>query len=302
MSNFLLLFFSLLAFITFAAKHCDGRGGCDCNCSWATTSNCLHDDGTCCWGCCCGSTPTPPTPGTLSVYCPSANDLIGFGNPQIYDQGWTLTGAGAVGTKTTFNLLGGSVEFDFDVTNARKGVNSNIYTISPTGVSSSGYVSSNYCDGSKPAGNDWCVEVDWIESNGNCGGQSTLHDIPGTGNNGCTAWGCASSYHYNGRTSFHMKITYDNNGVWTTYRDGQEIAPNNLHPTPSGKDWATVKQYYEERGALIYSSQWVGWVPLDDCGTTGGDVSKSTYSVRNLRITGIVKQGPTPRLCGGFLP
>ena len=305
-TSLLILSFLFLSSTVSAVKHCDARGGCDCDCSWATSSTCGHDDGSCCFGCCCGSTPTPPgpnpTPGSLKTYCPSANDLTAaYGSPQIYDQGWTVSGGGAAATKAAFNLLGGQVEFDFDVSGVRTGVNANIYTISPSGIGSGGFNQNNYCDGAKPAGSQWCVEIDWIESNGNCGGQTTLHDIAGPGSNGCTAWGCASSYHYNGRTSFHMKITHDANGVWNTYRDGQLISPSMMNPSPSGSDWGTVVQHLSQRGAVIYSSQWTGWVPVDDCGTQAGDLGASTFSVKNLRVTGVVLQGPEPRQCSGFL-
>jgi hypothetical protein len=47
-------------------------------------------------------------------------------------------------------------------------------------------------------------------------------------------------------------------------------------------------------GAVIYSSQWQGWVP-GDCGS--GDLGSSQYTIKNLKITGRVVQGPEPRLC-----
>eukprot|EP00927_Polykrikos_kofoidii_P082319 TRINITY_DN815_c0_g1_i1.p1 TRINITY_DN815_c0_g1~~TRINITY_DN815_c0_g1_i1.p1 ORF type:complete len:502 (+),score=39.35 TRINITY_DN815_c0_g1_i1:87-1592(+) len=43
------------------ANTCSARGGCDCDCSWASAYTCGHDDGSCCFGCCCGGpSPTPP--------------------------------------------------------------------------------------------------------------------------------------------------------------------------------------------------------------------------------------------------
>jgi hypothetical protein len=299
------LLITVYASVPFEAQHCDSRGGCYCNCDWANPKACHVDDGSCCFACCCNSDPDPdpptPHPGHKETYCPSSSDLtVEYGSVQLHNQGWSITGGGAAATKAAFNLLGGSVEFDFEVTQANTGVNQNIYTISPHGVGSGGFKGDNYCDGAKPAGDKWCVEVDWIESNGNCGGKSTLHDVPGHGTRGCNASGCGSSYHYNGRTSFHMKITYDTNGLWNIYRDGHHIAPSSLNPTPSNSDWSTVAKYYSERGAVIYSSQWAGWVPLSDCGSHG-DLKSSHFSVKNLRITGSVLQGPKPRLCSGFL-
>ena len=73
---------------------------------------------------------------TSSQYCPSANDIVAaYGSPNIFNGGWSITGGGAAATKASFNLLGGSVEYDIDLSHANTGVNANIYTISPTGIS-----------------------------------------------------------------------------------------------------------------------------------------------------------------------
>jgi len=235
-------------------------------------------------------------------YCPSANDLVityktdtGPG-PTLMDGGWLHHGGGGVATKASFNLLGGSIDYDIDLSGVRTGVNANIYSISPTFSGSFGIT--DYCDGAKPAGATWCVEVDWIESNGNCGGQSTLHTRPGPGSDGCTAWGCAKGYTYNGASSFHMKIYYDKNGGWYTEHDGQLIRPTDLSPQPQSQDTQMVRQYYQQRGAVVYSSLWVGWVPgVGGCSTNPGDLPSSTFTVKNLRINGTLVQGPTPRSC-----
>merc|ERR1711953_1022577 len=49
------------------------------------------------------------------------------------------------------------------------------------------------------------------------------------------------------------------------------------------------------RGAVMYSSQWTGWVP----GSCGGDgnLGASTFTVSNLKIQGTVIQGSEPRRC-----
>merc|ERR1712232_171092 len=50
------------------------------------------------------------------------------------------------------------------------------------------------------------------------------------------------------------------------------------------------------KGAQIQSSQWVGWVPSgNNCGR--GDLGSSTFSIRNLRVSGTVVQGPQPSKC-----
>merc|ERR1711981_726930 len=196
-------------------------------------------------------------------------------------------------------LLGGFVEFDVDFSGVTPGVNANIYTISPS-IGGGGYQGGNYCDG---AVNDkpWCLEVDWIESNGNCGGATTLHTKPGNGPDGCTAWGCRASYHYNGKASFHIRVEYGTDGSWTTIRDGQVINAGSLSPSPGGFDWGVIKSSYESKGAVIYSSEWAGWVPVDDCGTSG-NLPGSHFSVSNLKIKGSIVQGPTPIACSGPTP
>merc|ERR1711920_875381 len=60
----------------------------------------------------------------------------------------------------------------------------------------------------------------------------------------------------------------------------------------SGEGFQDVMSQY---GAVIYSSQWTGWVP----GNCGGDgnLGASTFSVSNMRIQGKVVQGPEPQKC-----
>ena len=45
---YLLLLAASVAAQLNGTKHCDGRGGCSCDCSWAP-KDCGHDDGTCCY-------------------------------------------------------------------------------------------------------------------------------------------------------------------------------------------------------------------------------------------------------------
>eukprot|EP00040_Diaphanoeca_grandis_P028196 m.162243 g.162243 ORF g.162243 m.162243 type:complete len:328 (-) comp31269_c2_seq2:27-1010(-) len=243
--------------------------------------------------------------GVNGDYCPSENDLtIAYTTPtsknQLNNGGWMNKGGGGVATKSSFNLLGGSVDFDIDVSQVKVGVNANIYTISPE-FKQPYFNKSFYCDGAA-TGDNWCTEVDWIESNGNCGGQTTLHTVEGPGTTGCTAWGCANSYHYNGTASFHMRIEYDLDGKWTTVRNGETIYGGNMNPQPRDVDWATLKEFYTTKGAVIYSTIWTGWVPVSDCGTQPGDLDNSFFTISNLRINGTVVQGPIPTQCGGPSP
>merc|ERR1712228_446618 len=96
-----------------------------------------------------------------------------------------------------------------------------------------------------------------------------------------------------------MRIEYGEDGTWTTIRDGQRIASGSLSPQPSSGDWSILKNAYSSKGAIIYSSEWQGWVPVEDCGTTG-DLSSSHFKVSNLKISGSVVQGPTPTKCASY--
>merc|ERR1711937_808769 len=62
------------------------------------------------------------------------------------------------------------------------------------------------------------------------------------------------------------------------------------------------KSMHESRGAVLYSSEWTGWVPLDDCGTNPGDLYSSSFSISNLVVSGSVVQGPEPHECGAPTP
>jgi len=240
----------------------------------------------------------------LPQYCPKAYDLqVAYGSPTIRDGGWTISGGGGASTKSSFNILGGSVEFDVDFSRVNVGVNGNIYTISPTFGSPTAAFNknANYCDGQGAAGSaQYCIELDWIETNGNCGAATTLHTRPGGGTDGCTAWGCTSTYNYNGRASFHMKISHAADGTMTVVRDGVTISSPNYNPGPQSQDIQTIRDVYASKGAVIYSSLWTGWVPTLPVGCSGnGDLGSSYFTVSNLKITGTVVQGPTPTLCTG---
>jgi hypothetical protein len=237
-----------------------------------------------------------------TVYCPSGGDLVvAYGDGvQLTDGGWSIQGDGGAATKAAFNLNGGYVEFDFDVSGANTGVIPNIYTVSPDGIGG-GFSSDHYCDDGENDKPD-CLEVDWIEANGGCGGATTLHTVSGTGPGACNYWGCRSTYSFGGST-FHMKVEYGNDGKFTITRDGQQISGDSLDPAASGNDWGILKSTYESKGGVIYSSQWTGsWVPADFCGGGPGDLGGSHFSVSNLRISGSVVQGPEPQKCSGPQP
>jgi hypothetical protein len=95
-----------------------------------------------------------------------------------------------------------------------------------------------------------------------------------------------------------MRIDTDMNGVVTVTRDGQLIKiTQNGSPLP--RDWNKIKADYSSKGAVIYSSQWVGWVPPVNgrCSATNGNLATSVFKVSNLKIVGTVVSGPVPSLC-----
>lgn len=236
------------------------------------------------------------------IYCPSVGDLVvAYGDGvQLQDGGWGIQGNGGAATKAAFNLNGGFVEFDFDVSQAHIGVIPNIYTVSPDGIGS-GFNSEHYCDDGENDKPD-CLEVDWIEANGGCGGATTLHTVSGTGPGACNYWGCRSTYSFGG-SKFHMRVEYGSDGKFFITRDGQQINGDALDPPASGGDWGIVKSTYDSRGAVIYSSQWTGaWVPADFCGSGPGDLDGSHFTISNLRVSGTVVQGPEPQKCSGPQP
>jgi len=228
--------------------------------------------------------------------------VTAYGSPELMNQGYRVQGNGGAATKSTFNLLNGYVEFDVDVSNVRTGVNANLYAIAPSDLSKEDGFNdpdNQYCDG---AINDRknCIELDWLESNGNCAGATTLHTVMGEGDGApCNSWGCRAHYTYDDGTAFHMRVEYDGNGRQTMYRNGNMIT--GFSPQPVDQDWATIKTVMQEKGVLIYGSEWTGWVPEEWCGTSG-DLEASSYSISNLIIKGSVVQGPQPTACGGGCP
>lgn len=238
------------------------------------------------------------------MYCPSKDDLVvAYGSGvSLMDGGWTIKGGSGAGTKSAFNLLGGYAEFTYDVSKVNTGVNTNIYTISPP-IKSTGFVTADYCDG---ADNDkpWCMEDDWVESNGNCGGATTLHTVPGPGMF-CGSWGCRQEYHYNGQTKQDWRVEYTQDGQMTVKHGSETVGPNSLNPAAKGSDWDVVKNTMSSKGTVLYSSQWGNWVPVDSCGPAAHDpspsVDNSAFTISGLKIYGTVVQGPEPRKCSDLL-
>jgi len=223
------------------------------------------------------------------TYCPSLGDFdIAWGSVSGEGNGWRVNGEGGVHGRTSWNLLGGYIEFDMDVCGAQTGVNNNFYTISPQGGPSSGY-----CD-IQTNDSPICMELDIIENNGKCLGQTTWH-VWGNKDGGCDQNGCYGQYHLDDGCQFHMRTEFGEDGSMTQYRNGQVI---NVNGGPSGNEKAQIKQNMESTGAAIASTQWTGWVP-DDGSCGGGDANGASFAVTNVVVHAPqgIKFGPSPPTC-----
>lgn len=257
----------------------------DADCGWVHTCgprgcpDCKDDGSPGYRECCGGPGPAPSPPGPApppspgANYCPdAASDFVAdYGSPQWQGSGWTIHGGARASSKASFDLSGGFVEFDMDLTGAHGGVNNNVYLTFPNQPG-------QYCDSGGTGG---CAELDFIENNGNCAAATTFHTDPGGGDKGGKQTVNGIGPHV------HVHAEWDAGGdTLTVHVDGHVI-------TGAGNPGNELKS----RGAVIYSSQWTGWVP----GSCGGDgnLGASTFSVSNLRIKGSVVHGPEPRKCQG---
>lgn len=225
------------------------------------------------------------------LYCLSQDDFKIEGASWDGD-GWTMKGSGGVHGKQTFNVLGGYVEFDYDTTGAHTGVNNNFYLVSPE---PSYFKATNDCDiqgQGKPA----CMEMDIIEMNGDCEAQTTWHTWANH-NGDCDQGGCFGQMARHGKS--HIKAEFSTEGNMTVSIDGKNVDVTN--PVPSDKAVRYVAATMKRVGAQIQSTQWVGWVPAGKCGATG-DLDSSTFSVKNVRVSGSVVQGTAPSKCPSGKP
>jgi hypothetical protein len=240
-----------------------------CDCSWTNGGyDCVVDDGAPCFFPCCRY-PTAPS----VTYCPDpAKDFWEEvegppGHVTWSSSGWLINGQRRVSSKASYDLRGGSIEWDMDLSNSHGGVNSNFYLTFPRKLNSG---IGSYCDSGATGG---CAELDLTENNGGCF-QATTWDgyLGGTG-------GLSGGV-------VHMKATWDQRG------NTLDVQIGNNHYSGVGEA-LNMDQF----GAVIYSSQWVGWFP--EGGGCGGDgnLQASSFSVSNLKIHGSVKQGPEPTRC-----
>jgi hypothetical protein len=268
-------------------------------------------------------------PTEVQCFCPKASDLqwdYGEGKPgnEIRDGGWTITEDGRVSSKGVFNLLGGYVEYDIDISRTAIGVNSNVYGVFPF-MAAGDFDALQYCD-AQPISPVWCPEMDFVENNGPVAWTSTWHTVPGRVPNGtrnsagCDEKGCYAArfyqppFHYKAqctarepapmidssrtytiRTSFDeltgdMNVTFKQ-GATNVNMAGDSFL-NDLGSAPDSYDRSIVKQFMEERGLAMVSSLWVGWVPAAAiCPSYDATPEGSSFSVSNLRFAGKLIRG-----------
>jgi len=163
------------------------------------------------------------------------------------------------------------MEFDMELSGAHGNVNNNVYVTFPRSVG-------NYCDSGGTGG---CAELDFAENNGNCMSATTYHTDPSGGDHDGTQYTGGIG------NNVHVRAEWDASG------NTLGVTVNDHHYSGNG-----MANQLRQQGAVLYSSQWTGWVP----GSCGGDgnLGASSFSVSNLKIQGSVVQGPEPRKCGGL--
>jgi hypothetical protein len=188
--------------------------------------------------------------------------------------------------KTSYNLLGGYVEFQMDTTEATAATNTNFYTSSPDKCCS-------YCDIQKNK-SPQCMEMDIIENNGNCAMATTWHTDPDH-NGGCDEGGCQGHMQLPGK-AFQMRAEFSLDGVMKVTLDGQEVHINSPQ-SDLDKAKGIVVTTMQAKGAMFHSTQWQGWVPSGQGCPSGGDLKSSKFSVKNVTVMGVVVQGSVPQKC-----
>ena len=231
-------------------------------------------------------------PVNRQLYCPTQNDFFEMyqGDVQWSDNGVTISGFGGVHGMQTFNLLGGYVEYDMDTSHAQPGVNSDFYTTSP---SKSRFPL--YCDIRGVHDSPRCMELDIVETNGNCVSRTTWHLWPNF-DGGCDESGCwGEQWTVSGRR--HYKASFANDGFMTVTIDGVPVNVRNPM-VPSQTTVQAVKRNTQRLGLQLHMTAWKSWEPLEDICPPYGNISKSVFSVHNLRVYGSVVQGPQATVCG----
>lgn len=215
----------------------------------------------------------------------------------FHGNGWSFRGGSRVSSKTSWNLLGGYMEFDMDTSGVNPGVNTNFYTSSPNRPNCG---SSCYCDIQRSFGKPSCMEMDIIEVNGHCAMATTIHTFATDGrpnNPNCDRWGCGSVNTLPNGGKFTIKAMFGEDGTLAVTMNGTPI--KGYSPMPSAASNEVVVKTMRSIGAVIESSQWFGWAPAgSQCpGGSGSGLYGSQLKISNVKVRGKVVQGPVPTKC-----
>jgi len=239
------------------------------------------------------------------TYCPALGDFdVAWGNVQSEGRGWRVNGEGGVHGRTSFNLLGGYIEFDFDACGGVGGVNNNFYTVSPNGGMGSGY-----CD-IQSNDSPICMELDIDENNGNQNGRTTWHTW-GNKDGGCDQDGCYADFSLGGDCKYHMRTEFGSDGGITQYRNGAVLNVNQ-HGGLGSAEKNQIVQTMNNQGAALISTQWSGWVP-GAAASKGHNVSSAlsvadsndaSFAVTNVVVHAPqgIRYGPAPPTCNPPTP
>lgn len=80
------------------------------------------------------------------------------------------------------------------------------------------------------------------------------------------------------------------------FRVKYNSATTNYSPWSSSNAQNDVRDM-QRTGATIESSQWVGWLPVENECPRWGKLDSSIFSIRNLRVWGTVLTGKEPTKC-----
>jgi hypothetical protein len=155
-----------------------------------------------------------------------------------------VLGSGGVHGKTSYNLLGGYVEFDMNTTRATGETNTNFYTSSPDKCCA-------YCDIQNNK-SPQCMEMDIIENNANCAMATTWHTDPDH-NGGCDEGGCAGHSQLPGGV-FKMRAEFSTDGTMKTFLDGKEVKVGGSSSVLDKAKGIVVKTM-KAKGAMFHSTQ-----------------------------------------------
>ena len=217
----------------------------------------------------------------------------------------------------TPNLLGGSVEYDVDLSQMECGCIAAFYTVSMPGKDDSGNYwwstdSWGYCDANQVAGN-WCPEFDLMEADKWSWATTAHHcDAPsdkghyyncdrgGLGLNivdqlSWDAYGPGDNYQINTYKEFHAKVEFnaDSSGNFSSFSTTFSQEGRTQVMSADSSYYGMGSDIANGMGLVI--SNWGGdasWLWKDRC---SGSCNWPELSIKNIKVTtGSVTPGPSP--------